>query len=984
MIRRRFIADINRRFRKLKAAITDFLVIKDALALEEAEQLSPLSVFADPKEFIFATDPGKLEAFNDWFRQQIDTNVFTPGGFTGTHNLTTQYVESAYKRGQLNAYFASKQGQFAGELGVGEQTSEEFLRSSFNAPETLSKLKLLGTRTFEDLKGVTTTMSANMSRILADGLAAGRNPRDIAREMNASIDSLGKRRAATIARTEVIHAHAEGQLDAFSRLGVEELGIQAEWQTAGDNRVCTECQDREGETFSIEEARGLIPLHPNCVLGDSLVECSDALALTRVRYHGKIFHVTTRERQFSITEHHTLLTRRGWCFAKDLLQGDELIDASSVDRSFVQYPNQNDRISTISNVFESVAEMLPEQVRVISGPSAEYFHGDGGSIDKEIDVILADRELGNQDHVSSFAKSKQHSLMGRDISSFHPQLLNGQSPSSLFLKRLASAADRFMCRRSVGAVLARRPLSHLKSISLLLSSNSDTSKLQSLFDSPSASWTLAKQNSQLQETLPESVLFDKIVDIKVEEPGGRGVFVFDVSTHSTMYALNGILSSNCRCTWVPVQKKTNKTGQKPAQPPVPTVPRQGFEDTANFIAQGTRGFEMASQGHLPGNLTNPFGELLDPKSLDFYRGLGRAPEIRGMDEFVKIAGDKRFLVPDKRRYFFGIDEQGLKAAATPEGDELRFFGTRYMGLTRERASNYATQGSTRGAVVEVTVPKGTRVAHALAFDEPEALMLPGSRMRIISQGTRTIDGKATRYIRAEVTDDGTAFVKKQAETVKKLQETRAPAPSPPTPKPRGFQDINSKLDVKDFDAQRSANYEFGKAMHGDQIFSRKQFKAAKTYQGNDFEGINKTLRRGRSDGYHAETISNLDELTKSGTIPEDTWLYRGISDRFNDVKAGAIIEDQAYMSTTTNPRIVSSFTRKGVEPLAIRAPKGANGMSMNRVVASDAVNASHESEILLPRGSRLRMTDEKVTRKVYQKWNDEVVEKTFRVVDLII
>jgi len=71
-------------------------------------------------------------------------------------------------------------------------------------------------------------------------------------------------RALTIARTEIIRAHAEGQLDTFEKLKVEKLGVMAEWSTAGDDRVCGLCSDLEGVVITVREARGIIPRHPNC------------------------------------------------------------------------------------------------------------------------------------------------------------------------------------------------------------------------------------------------------------------------------------------------------------------------------------------------------------------------------------------------------------------------------------------------------------------------------------------------------------------------------------------------------------------------------------------------------------------------------------------------------------------------------------------------------------------------------------------------
>jgi hypothetical protein len=67
-------------------------------------------------------------------------------------------------------------------------------------------------------------MEQNMARILADGLAHGRGPREIARELNKVVTGLGKNRSETIARTEIIHAYSEGQLDSYEQMNIEEVG----------------------------------------------------------------------------------------------------------------------------------------------------------------------------------------------------------------------------------------------------------------------------------------------------------------------------------------------------------------------------------------------------------------------------------------------------------------------------------------------------------------------------------------------------------------------------------------------------------------------------------------------------------------------------------------------------------------------------------------------------------------------------------------
>jgi hypothetical protein len=45
---------------------------------------------------------------------------------------------------------------------------------------------------------------------------------------------------------------------------VEGVKVKAEWDTAGDGRVCELCRPLDGQVFTIEEIEPMIPRHPNC------------------------------------------------------------------------------------------------------------------------------------------------------------------------------------------------------------------------------------------------------------------------------------------------------------------------------------------------------------------------------------------------------------------------------------------------------------------------------------------------------------------------------------------------------------------------------------------------------------------------------------------------------------------------------------------------------------------------------------------------
>jgi SPP1 gp7 family putative phage head morphogenesis protein len=217
------------------------------------------------EDFSFASSPEQLAQFQEWLRGRFSATVLGKSD----RELWDAYIADGFKRGAGRAFDDTKKRDYA-EVEPDSQEADwlagsrqEFLRSAFGRPESVEKVQLLASRTFTDLENVTGDMATKLGRILADGLVAGENPRSLIADMDDQLD-IGTARAETIARTEFIRAHAEGQLDALDSLGVAEIGVLVEWSTAGDDRVCPECEDMEGKTFSIEDAHGLIPAHPNC------------------------------------------------------------------------------------------------------------------------------------------------------------------------------------------------------------------------------------------------------------------------------------------------------------------------------------------------------------------------------------------------------------------------------------------------------------------------------------------------------------------------------------------------------------------------------------------------------------------------------------------------------------------------------------------------------------------------------------------------
>ena len=65
-------------------------------------------------------------------------------------------------------------------------------------------------------------------------------------------------RSTVIARTETSRAASQGVLTSYGDYNIKSV----EW--VADPDACSECLPNDGKTFPIEEAEGMIPVHPNC------------------------------------------------------------------------------------------------------------------------------------------------------------------------------------------------------------------------------------------------------------------------------------------------------------------------------------------------------------------------------------------------------------------------------------------------------------------------------------------------------------------------------------------------------------------------------------------------------------------------------------------------------------------------------------------------------------------------------------------------
>lgn len=250
VLRKTFEAQMFRRFTALKGRINEAIIEKNGFGFN-----------ANDREFAFPRDSQKVAAFMEWLNQQAQIGVLgirvgTPIERAAENAWTRIYIDSAYKRAIEQA------GQDLRKQGV--QVAGTWTANAFFRPIHADAAGLAYTRAFRELKGVTDEMDKQISRVLTQGIIDGMGSRAIAKQINDRVDSIGLTRARMLARTEIVRAHSEATLNAYEEAGAEGVIADVEFSTAGDNAVCPECESLEGKEFTIDESRGIIPVHPNC------------------------------------------------------------------------------------------------------------------------------------------------------------------------------------------------------------------------------------------------------------------------------------------------------------------------------------------------------------------------------------------------------------------------------------------------------------------------------------------------------------------------------------------------------------------------------------------------------------------------------------------------------------------------------------------------------------------------------------------------
>lgn len=129
--------------------------------------------------------------------------------------------------------------------------------------------------------------------------------------------------------------------------------------------------------------------------------------------------------------------------------------------------------------------------------------------------------------------------------------------------------------------------------------------------------------------------------------------------------------------------------------------------------------------------------------------------------------------------------------------------------------------------------------------------------------------------------------------------------------------------------------------------------AVKSYTSNMYISINGGLRGKIPVSPKAqESINGLDSLMKRSRLPNDTYVYRGLSgdtSKLGSLKVGGVLKDAGFASTTTDP--AHSAVSQGKVVMKVHAAPGTRAVP----IGSKVSRTGNEAEVLFDRGTSFRI-----------------------------
>ena len=251
-LRSTFAGKFRKRFRDLRGELRDGIVDKDIFGLQTNFQRKA-----------FAGQPPRKQL--DDFDQQLQALIVA---YIIGNRWTDYFIGEAYRAGLMRAVAELKKAGY----DMRQLDSSPAMMMALNSPPYKQAMELLKDDTASELKGITDSMRQKIMRVVRELRSSGASRYKMADEINGIITGNSDRKTGQsteyksklLAYTSIVTAYNRAAWLAYKQAGAEQVGVEVEFVTAGDLRVCPICESLEGSIYPIDEAQTLIPVHALC------------------------------------------------------------------------------------------------------------------------------------------------------------------------------------------------------------------------------------------------------------------------------------------------------------------------------------------------------------------------------------------------------------------------------------------------------------------------------------------------------------------------------------------------------------------------------------------------------------------------------------------------------------------------------------------------------------------------------------------------
>lgn len=537
----------------------------------------------------------------------------------------------------------------------------------------------------------------NLKNILFNGLASGAGVAEVARNVQST---LGNKRyeAERIVRSEYVRVANQSALLLYQQN--RDVLKSVRWHATLDKRTCIQCGSLDGKTWT-DPRKAKIPVvstHANCFVPSTRVE-GDFVAATRMLYQGRVRRIVTRQGYtLTVTPNHPVLTASGMRSAHEIRKGDHVLSRSrNVERRAQQEQNAP---TSIKEAFEAISSRGRQQT---VGVTREDFHGDARGGNGKIDIVFLNRELPDDTHATTFERAGQHALVIPEIHEalhsrtrtfdllgvgmFAPASSSPRGTELSFDEMAVSLESAPLDSLRIGssawihAALTETTFDHVAACLQGVGERLDGfSRVEAPHDligvesynalPPSVSFDeTAMQRArattgfarEVLDRLPCDIALDEIVEIVDHDYSGH---VYDLQSLSGCIVAENIITSNCRCTLIPIVKSARELGLSNPGPKT----RASFDGQVPATMTWNRWFPQQSDAFQK--------DVLGASRFTLYK-MGRVPltgfttaNVRGVrnvrDVIARISTPAKFdaadYLSDEERAAAGVSRRAQRTA----------------------------------------------------------------------------------------------------------------------------------------------------------------------------------------------------------------------------------------------------------------------------------------------------------------------------------